>query len=360
MASKRAAVPAKHLFNGFRLYEQPTRCFARSMATTSQGPLQEPVTDPEDTIIEAYAESQSPLTAPQMSRDMLKDTFTVPPPNSLTDDVTIPLSWQKAYQAPPNPFQKKAQCTIYKFPSLEPTSFISYPGTHLLLPIRKDILHRAVIFEADASRRGTASTKWRSEVHGSNRKVRPQKGTGSARLGDKKSPMLRGGGVAFGPKPRDFSTDLPKKVYDRAWRTALSYRYKKGELIVAEDKIDVTGVHENSLERYMTDVLKWNGLGNHDEKKYGKSLFLTLERREGLFSALEKGKMHRHARAIEAEWVDVKDLLEGGRLIVEKAALEQLFEEHESDLRPSEKLVMQMPELYDEEVEAGDRALSLS
>ncbi|KAF2212945.1 hypothetical protein CERZMDRAFT_40045 [Cercospora zeae-maydis SCOH1-5] len=265
-----------------------------------------------------------------------------------------PLSWQKSYQPPPNPFLQKAQCTLYNFPSLEPTSFISYPGTHLLLPIRKDILHRAVIFEADASRGGLASTKWRSEVHGSNRKVRPQKGTGSARLGDKKSPMLKGGGVAFGPKPRDFSTGLPKKVYDRAWRTAFSYRYKKGELIVAEGKMDIAGVHENSLERYVNDVLRWNGLGNHGGKKHGKSVFLTLERREGLFSALEKGKMHRHARAISADRVDVKDLLEGGKLIVEKSALEQLFDEHESDLKFNEKLAVQMPELYEEVVEVGE------
>ncbi|EME85741.1 uncharacterized protein MYCFIDRAFT_6969, partial [Pseudocercospora fijiensis CIRAD86] len=227
---------------------------------------------------------------------------------------------------------QKAQCTLYDFPSFEPTSFASYPATHLLLPLRKDILHRAVIFEGDATRQGSANTKWRSEVHGSGRKIRPQKGTGSARLGDKKSPMLRGGGVAFGPKPRDFSTDLPKKVYDRAWRTALSYRYRRAELIVVEDDIELSGVHESSLERYLMDILHWNKLSRDKSNDKGGNLFLTMERREGLYKALRGDGMYREARAIEAAWVDVKDLLEGARVIVERSALETLLEEHESDL----------------------------
>src|SRR5438874_8149445 len=96
--------------------------------------------------------------------------------------------------------------------TLEPVRFDWYHAKHLHLPMRRDILHRAVVFEGDATRQGTASTKWRKDVHGSGRKIRPQKGSGRARLGDKKSPMLRGGGVAFGPHPRDFSTGLQRKV----------------------------------------------------------------------------------------------------------------------------------------------------
>ncbi|EME47812.1 hypothetical protein DOTSEDRAFT_125104 [Dothistroma septosporum NZE10] len=236
--------------------------------------------------------------------------------------------------APRNPFFKPVQCTLYHFPSLEPVGFASYPPSHLSLPLRKDILHKAVVYEGDATRQGSANTKWRSEVHGSNKKTRPQKGTGSARLGDKKSPMLRGGGVAFGPKPRDFSTELPRKIYDLAWRTALSYRYRMGDLIVTDSEIDVPGVSESSLERYVRDVLKWNGLG----REGSKTLFVTDNRREGLFSALEGNNMHRHARALEVEWVDVKDLLETGRVVVERTALEALFEEHESDLGPRQRL----------------------
>ncbi|KYG45168.1 hypothetical protein M433DRAFT_42803, partial [Acidomyces richmondensis BFW] len=218
--------------------------------------------------------------------------------------------------------------TTHAFPSFEPISFAQYPSSHLLLPIRKDILHRAVIYEGDNTRQGTASTKWRSEVHGSNRKIRPQKGTGKARLGDKKSPMLRGGGVAFGPKPRDFGTKLPRKIYDLAWRTALSYRYRQGELLLLEDQAELENVHQDSAERYIKDLLRYNKMGHAD----GRTLFVTLQRRERLFRALEGERMGREGRALDVTDVDVKDLLELGRVVIERKALEFLFEEHESDL----------------------------
>src|SRR5579863_1203709 len=70
--------------------------------------------------------------------------------------------------------------------------------------IRRDILHLCVVHHLDSLRQGSANTKTRGEVRGSGRKIRRQKGSGKARLGDGQSPMLRGGGVAFGPKPRDF------------------------------------------------------------------------------------------------------------------------------------------------------------
>ena len=88
-------------------------------------------------------------------------------------------------------------------------------------PIRRDILHLCVVHHLDSLRQGSANTKTRGEVRGSGAKIRPQKGTGRARLGDGQSPMLRGGGVAFGPKPRDFSTKLPRKVIQMGMRVAL-------------------------------------------------------------------------------------------------------------------------------------------
>lgn len=239
----------------------------------------------------------------------------------------------KTQQRPSNPFITPATCTLHSFPSFEPTRFATYPSTHLLLPLRKDILHRAVIYEGDMTRQGTASTKWRDEVHGSGRKIRPQKGTGKARLGDKKSPMLRGGGVAFGPKPRDFSTKLPRKLYDQAWRTALSWRYKKGELIVLDGDAEIRDVHENSAERWMRDMLLHNHMGHPD----GRTLFVTLERREALFDVLGGKSGNRDARALDVTDVDVKDLLELGRVVVERGALEWMFEEHETDLGPDQK-----------------------
>ena len=205
--------------------------------------------------------------------------------------------------------------------------FATYPSDHLLLPLRRDILHRAVVYEGDKTRQGTASTKYRSEVHGSNRKIRPQKGLGKARLGDKKSPMLKGGGVAFGPKPRDFSTDLPKKVYDLAWRTALSYRYRRGELVVIGGQAEIDREGAGSA-RWLRELLRWQGWGNKD----GKSLFVTDAPRYNLADALDAPKMGFEARVLEVDDVDVKDLLELGRVVIEKSALDRILRERSSDL----------------------------
>ncbi|KAF8680154.1 Ribosomal protein L4 [Rhizoctonia solani] len=96
--------------------------------------------------------------------------------------------------------------------------------------LRRDILHACVVYHLDGLRQGTASTKTRTEVSGSNRKIRPQKGTGRARLGDIRSPSIRGGGTAFGPKPRDFKTLLPRKVRELGMRIALSAKLRDGQL----------------------------------------------------------------------------------------------------------------------------------
>ncbi|KAL8786174.1 MAG: hypothetical protein Q9213_002944 [Squamulea squamosa] len=212
--------------------------------------------------------------------------------------------------------------TVYKFPSMEPIRFAYYSATKLFLPLRRDILHRAVVFEGDATRQGTASTKWRSDVHGSGRKIRPQKGTGKARLGDRKSPMLRGGGVAFGPHPRDFSSGLPRKIYDLAWRTALSYRYRRGQLVVLGNDIDI----EMNESRWLAQIMEWNHLGQGD----GGSLLIARDPPENLTQAFLGAE--GHGRLKSEDDVDVKDLLKAGRVMIEKRSLDRLLERHSSDL----------------------------
>jgi large subunit ribosomal protein L4 len=212
--------------------------------------------------------------------------------------------------------------TVYSFPSMEPLRFAYYPANNLALPLRRDILHRAVIFEGDATRQGTASTKWRDDVHKSGHKIRPQKGMGKARLGDARSPMLKGGGVAFGPHPRDFSTKLPKKIYDLAWRTALSYRYKQGELIVVEDGAEI----EMNEPRWIKQIMAKHRWGKAD----GRSLIVTKNERKNLFYALAGSGEDGRAKT-EAD-VDVKDLLALGRIIIEKSALDGILRDHSSDI----------------------------
>ena len=103
------------------------------------------------------------------------------------------------------------------------------------LPINDDVIWSAINNELANKRLGTASTKDRSEVHGSNAKPYKQKGTGRARRGDKKSPLLVGGGVIFGPRPRDFSYSIPKKVKRLAMKKILSLKAQSSLLKVVED-----------------------------------------------------------------------------------------------------------------------------
>jgi large subunit ribosomal protein L4 len=103
------------------------------------------------------------------------------------------------------------------------------------LPINDDLIWYAINNELANKRLGTASTKDRGEVHGSNAKPYKQKGTGRARRGDKKSPVLVGGGVVFGPRPRDFSYSIPKKAKRLALKTILSLKVQSDTLKVVED-----------------------------------------------------------------------------------------------------------------------------
>ncbi len=84
-------------------------------------------------------------------------------------------------------------------------------------------------------RQGTSKTKGRSEVKGSTKKIRKQKGTGSARVGDIKNPLFRGGGRVFGPQPRDYSFKLNKKMKSLARKSALTYKAKDENIIIIED-----------------------------------------------------------------------------------------------------------------------------
>lgn len=233
------------------------------------------------------------------------------------EDTTSRPAVKRNFVADPN---THVLTTIYSFPTMEPLRFAYYPHKHLYLPLRKDLLHKAVIYEGDKTRQGTASTKWRDDVHGSHRKVHPQKGLGLARVGDKQSPIRRGGGVAFGPKPRDFSSGLNRKVYDLAWRTALSYRYRKGELILVDRMRNL----DSSQEWYLRQLFKRNG--------WDSSMLIASGRdgRRNLFNAMEAcgqlGNMY------EARDVDVKNLLERKRVIIERPALDMILKAHSSDL----------------------------
>lgn len=96
------------------------------------------------------------------------------------------------------------------------------------------VLHQAYVTQRNNNRTGNHKTKSRGEVQGSTRKIRAQKGTGRARAGSNRSPTRVGGGVAFGPRPRSYARDLPKKMRRLAIRSALSGKLADGQLVVID------------------------------------------------------------------------------------------------------------------------------
>ncbi|NTU49982.1 MAG: 50S ribosomal protein L4 [Desulfobulbaceae bacterium] len=103
------------------------------------------------------------------------------------------------------------------------------------VPVNPHIIHEIVRMQRAARRAGTACTKTRTEVRGGGKKPWKQKGTGRARSGSTTSPLWRGGGVVFGPKPRDYSFKLPKKVKKLGIRMALSSRFSDKLVLVLDN-----------------------------------------------------------------------------------------------------------------------------
>ncbi|WP_447970540.1 50S ribosomal protein L4 [Nitrospira sp. M1] len=99
-------------------------------------------------------------------------------------------------------------------------------------PVDRSLLHAAVNMQRASFRQGTSSTKGRGEVAGSGKKPWKQKHTGRARSGSVRSPIWRHGGIVFGPKPRDYSYRMPRKMYRLALRSALSSRVGDGDVVI--------------------------------------------------------------------------------------------------------------------------------
>ncbi len=192
-------------------------------------------------------------------------------------------------------------------------------------PLRRDILHLCINYYRDNIRQGTASKKTRGEVAGSGRKIRPQKGTGHARLGDGQSPMLRGGGLAFAPKPRDFSTDLPRKVRQFGMRVALSSKVHVNTLGVAEN-LDWPGVKTNAFSRRM------------EELGWGKVLFVTGDHTPRL------ERVCRNVPGIEAkkaEDLNIYDVLKWPRLVLDLKAVDFFERLLGKDLSEADRIPLQ-------------------
>jgi large subunit ribosomal protein L4 len=112
---------------------------------------------------------------------------------------------------------------------------IELSQTIFALPFNEAVVHQAMTRQLASRRQGTASTKTRGEVNASTRKLYSQKHTGRARRGDAKSPLLRGGGVVFGPKPRTYRQSMPKKMRKLALKCLLSAKVREGNIKLVQE-----------------------------------------------------------------------------------------------------------------------------
>ncbi|MBW4687429.1 MAG: 50S ribosomal protein L4 [Komarekiella atlantica HA4396-MV6] len=175
------------------------------------------------------------------------------------------------------------------------------------------IVHRALVRQLTNSRQGTASTKTRSEVRGGGRKPWRQKGTGRARAGSIRSPLWRGGGVIFGPKPRDFNLKLNRKERRLALRTALVSRID--DLIVVEE-------FGNELSRPKTKELV-AALARWGAAPETKTLLILSEFPENVYLS---ARNIENLKLIAADQLNVYDLLHADKIVVTASAIEKIQE----------------------------------
>jgi large subunit ribosomal protein L4 len=112
---------------------------------------------------------------------------------------------------------------------------VELPANTFEIEVKPSFLHSVVKWQLDSRRQGTAATKTKGLVSGGGKKPFKQKGTGNARQGSTRSPLMPGGGTTFGPEPRDFSFVMPKKMRRLGLKMALSYLYREGRLFVLDD-----------------------------------------------------------------------------------------------------------------------------
>ena len=173
-------------------------------------------------------------------------------------------------------------------------------------------IYHAVNNELANRRVGTACTKTRAEVNYSNTKPFKQKGTGNARRGDKKSPVMVGGGTIFGPKPRDYSYTLPKKVKRLAMKSLLSLSVQEERLVVVEDFTS-----ENGKTRELVAILK-----NFVED--GKRTVLIMKNDDAMLRRAARNIPYLHVLAYDK--LSAQELLYGKKVVMLETAAKNLNE----------------------------------
>ncbi len=178
------------------------------------------------------------------------------------------------------------------------------------VPVKKHVLHQVVLGQLAGRRSGSAATKSRSEIQSSGTKLWRQKGTGRARAGVASSPTRRGGGVAFGPSPRDYFHKTPKKVRKAALRMALTDKVQNRKIYVLEN-FDLPEIKTKNF----VEVLR-----TFDVRK---ALVVTEEKNENL----EKSSQNvPWVKVMRYEGLNVYDILKFDYLFVVRTAVEKIEE----------------------------------
>ena len=176
------------------------------------------------------------------------------------------------------------------------------------VPVKTSVLHEVVTMQLANRRAGTAAVKHRSDIRGSGRKLYRQKGTGRARRGDVKSPLLRGGGVVFGPDGRNYKYQVPKKVKRLALKMALSSKLNEKELVVL-DRFD--------LEEIKTKEF----VGVVDALKLKSALIVTDGKNENLELS---SRNVQDIKVLRSEGLNVYDILKYRTLVLIEPAIKNI------------------------------------
>ena len=172
-------------------------------------------------------------------------------------------------------------------------------------PVKKAVMHSVVKWQLAKRRRGTHSTRTRSTINGTGKKPFKQKGTGNARQGSARSPLNEGGAVLFGPQPRDYSYTLPRKTKQAGLKSALSFLYGAGRLIVL-DGMD----SKDGKTKELSTNLKSLGLT--------KAVLLGSEENTNMKRASRNLKSYRY---YGTEGLNVYDLLKFDNVVISKDML---------------------------------------
>jgi large subunit ribosomal protein L4 len=180
--------------------------------------------------------------------------------------------------------------------------------------LNEHLIHLAVKNYLQNARQGNSATKTRGNVSGSGRKLWKQKGTGRARIASLRSPLWKGGGTVHGPQPRDWSSKFPKKMKRGALRSALSERLREGNLII----IDEFGIDNPKTKEFISVLI---GLGLLENKKQTKTLIVDSLDNENL---IRSSRNVRKTKVVNSYGVNIYDLLYHEKLLISKAAIEEL------------------------------------